>query len=153
MRRRWILFAVAVAALSIDQLTKLWIESTLPLGDLIPLFSFFNLVHVLNTGAAFSFLADQAGWQRWFFIALGAGISGALLFSIIRQPLQKDGLSFALLIGGAMGNVTDRIYRSAVVDWLDFYVNQWHWPAFNFADIFIVTAAALVCLRTMQRNE
>lgn len=145
IRRRMFVLLLAATVLIVDQLTKFWIESTLDVGQYISLSSFFNIVHALNTGAAFSFLADEPGWQRWFFIALGTCISLAMIVSLMLQPFQRDGVSFALLIGGAMGNVTDRVTRGAVVDWLDFYLYQWHWPAFNIADVAIVAAAALLC--------
>lgn len=146
-RQRAFVLALALTVLIVDQLTKFWIESILNVGQFIPLSSFLNLVHTLNTGAAFSLLAEQPGWQRWFLISIGICISLALTISLMIQPSQKDGASFALLIGGAMGNVTDRITRGAVVDWLDFYLYQWHWPAFNVADIAIVAAAVLLCMR------
>ncbi|GGI55645.1 hypothetical protein GCM10011430_28190 [Oxalicibacterium solurbis] len=79
-------------------------------------------------------------------IALGVGISAALTISIVLHPLQKTATSFALLIGGAMSNVADRLTRGAVVDWLDFYLMRWHWPAFNIADMSIVVGALLLCL-------
>ncbi len=148
-RRLGLMLGLALTVLVVDQLTKFWVESTLDVGQFIPLSSFFNIVHALNTGAAFSLLADEPGWQRWFLIALGICISVALMISLMLQPFQKDGTSFALLVGGAMGNVTDRITRGAVVDWLDFYLYRWHWPAFNIADVAIVTAAILLCVRTL----
>lgn len=153
MRRRVVVLVFAATVLIVDQLTKSWIESTLEVGQFISLSSFFNIVHALNTGAAFSFLADEPGWQRWFFIALGTCISLALVISLMLQPFQRDGITLALLVGGAMGNVTDRVTRGAVVDWLDFYLYQWHWPAFNIADVAIVTAAALLCLHAATSHK
>ena len=89
--------------------------------------AFFNLVHVYNTGAAFSFLADQSGWQRWFFISLTGVIAGVLMYWLHRLPRRHtwEGLAYALVLGGAFGNVTDRIYLGHVVDFLDFHWNQY----------------------------
>ena len=116
-----------------------------PYGASYPFTSYFNLVHVWNRGAAFSFLADTGGWQRYAFIALGICISTALAVLLYRGLANRlEAPAFALIIGGALGNVTDRISLGYVVDYLDFHWQGWHWPAFNIADIAITTGAVLL---------
>lgn len=138
---RWVAFASLCAVL--DQATKAVIEAWLPLHSALPVAPIFNLVHVLNPGAAFSFLADQAGWQRLFFAGVALIASVVLAVMIARKPRPMEATAYALILGGAVGNLIDRIVRGAVVDWLDFYVNHWHWPAFNLADVWIVSKRLL----------
>lgn len=113
--------------------------------------NFFNLVHVWNYGAAFSFLADAGGWQRFFFGGIALLVS-AWLICMLRKPLATlDRLGYAMVLGGALGNGLDRGVRGYVVDFLDFHAFGWHWPAFNVADIGIVCGAALlVCASFLQ---
>ena len=140
----WIAFATLFAVL--DQASKAVIEIWLPLHNSMPVAENFNLVHVLNPGAAFSFLADQAGWQRLFLAGIAAFASVFLVVLIVRKPRFIEATAYSLILGGAVGNLVDRIVRGAVVDWLDFYVNHWHWPAFNLADVWIVIGAGLLIL-------
>lgn len=109
---------------------------------------FFNLVHVYNKGAAFSFLADQGGWQRWFFAVLAFAICGLLIHWLRKQSVAQrwSGIAYSLIIGGALGNVFDRLVLGHVVDFLDFYWQRAHWPAFNLADSFIFIGAAMIVL-------
>jgi signal peptidase II len=105
----------------------------------------FNLVHVLNPGAAFSFLADASGWQRYFLSAIGLTVSAVLVWMLWRGVKNRlEAVAYASLIGGALGNVIDRLRLGAVVDYLDFYWRDWHWPAFNLADILVVGGAGLL---------
>lgn len=128
----------------VDHATKWLIQAYLPYGSSIPVTGFFNLVHVWNTGAAFSFLADESGWQRYFFIALAIAVSAALAW-MLRKPLPTaEALAFSLIIGGALANAIDRLVRGHVVDFLDFHWRDWHWPAFNAADIALTFGAALI---------
>lgn len=143
-RRAWVWLACAGGCTLLDQLSKAAIESALPLGSVIPMTSFFNLVHTLNPGAAFSFLADAQGWQRVFFSVVALIASVVLIVLIVRKPSENDAIAYALILGGAVGNLIDRVFRGAVVDWLDFYWNGWHWPAFNLADVWIVSGAGLL---------
>ena len=131
--------------IALDQLTKLWVVSLLKLGQSIELTSFFNLVFVFNPGAAFSFLSDAGGWQRWFFIVLALAVSGWLTL-LIRQHQSERllPLAAALILGGALGNVIDRVRFGAVVDFLDVHVAGWHWPAFNVADSAISVGVVLL---------
>lgn len=140
--RRWSIIALVVIV--IDHAIKALIQMELPYGASIAVTQFFNLVHVWNTGAAFSFLANESGWQRYFFIALAAVVSVTLAW-ILRKPLPRaQALAFSLIIGGALANAIDRVLRGYVVDFLDFHWRDWHWPAFNAADIALALAAALL---------
>lgn len=149
---RWLLLAAAVIAL--DQLSKAWILRHYALGDSTLVTGFFNIVRAHNTGAAFSFLAGHDGWQRWFFVALAVGVSGVIVW-LLRANAQRRGfaLSLSLILGGAVGNVIDRLLHGYVVDFLDFH---WaflspvfyggHYPAFNVADAAITVGAVLLIL-------
>ena len=138
-------FGMALAAVIADQGTKFAITQWLDLGQSVALTSFFNLVHVLNSGAAFSFLAGAGGWQRYFFILLGTSISLWLAVLLHKgAPNRVEAFGYSLLLGGAMGNVIDRVWGGAVIDFLDVHVAGWHWPAFNFADIAINVAVGLL---------
>ena len=129
----------------LDQLTKFWIVSALRLGQSIELTAFLNLVFVYNPGAAFSFLSDAGGWQRWFFVGLALAVSTWLTL-LIRQHASERllPLAAALILGGALGNVIDRIRFGAVVDFLDAHAAGWHFPAFNAADSAISVGVALL---------
>jgi len=142
---RWFLLAAALT--SADQLVKFVVAASLPWQASMAVTPFFNLVHVWNPGAAFSFLADAGGWQKLFFTAVGLLVSGVLAFLLWRGVRSRlETLAYVALIGGALGNVIDRIRLGAVVDYLDFYWQSWHWPAFNLADIFVVTGCGLLIL-------
>ena len=137
-------YAMAVCAFIADQFAKLVIVRTYAYGEQVEVTPFFNIVHVLNPGAAFSFLAGAGGWQRYFFIALGLAVS-ALLVRTLKQRLPRiEALGYSLILGGALANVADRILRGSVVDFLDFHWHGAHWPAFNLADVTI--SAGTVCL-------
>jgi len=142
--RRWWLLAVAV--LGLDVSSKAAISTLMPYGESIPLTGFFNLVHVWNTGAAFSFLANAGGWQRYFFIALAFGVSIWLTLELRKPRPALEVVAYSLILGGALGNAVDRLLRGHVVDHLDFHLGGWHWPAFNVADIGIVCGALLMVL-------
>jgi signal peptidase II len=149
---RWLVLAVGVMAL--DQFSKSWMLAHFQLMESMPVTSFFNLVLVFNSGAAFSFLADAGGWQKWFFILLAAGIASWLLV-MLRQHAQERLLpaALALVLGGALGNVIDRLRFDAVVDFLDFHLAGYHWPAFNVADSAISIGVVLMLLHQFQRRE
>ena len=144
----WYLFAVSLVGL--DQATKYAVQVLMPLRTSIEVTSFFNLVHVLNPGAAFSFLADAGGWQRYLFVGLGAVVSVFLAFALWRGVRSRlETAAYVGMMGGALGNVIDRLRIGAVVDYLDFHWLGWHWPAFNLADIFVVGGAALLILASV----
>ncbi len=143
--RMWPWLALAVILFIADQFTKTLILGYYRLGDATYVTSFFNIVRAHNTGAAFSFLADSSGWQRWFFTAIGVG---AALFIVwmLRSHAGQRLFSFALacILGGAVGNVVDRLMHGYVVDFLDFHLAGRHFPAFNIADSAITVGA--ICL-------
>jgi signal peptidase II len=138
---------LAFAIILADQFTKVLIVGYYQLGDSTYVTSFFNVVRVHNTGAAFSFLAGASGWQRWFFTVLGFVASGAIIWMLKKHPGQRL-FSFALacILGGAIGNVIDRIVHGYVVDFLDFHWRNMHFPAFNVADAAISIGAACLIL-------
>ena len=142
---RWL--ALAALVLILDQISKTWVLANFHLMDRQIVTSFFNLVLVFNPGASFSFLADAGGWQKWFFVILAAGISFWLL-GLLRKHAQERLLpaALALILGGAIGNLIDRLRFDAVVDFLDFHVAGYHWPAFNVADSAITVGIVLMLL-------
>ncbi len=148
LRLLWLSILIIV----LDQITKLWILNNVALRiDRIEVLPFFDIIHVRNYGAAFSFLSDQAGWQRFLFISLAIGISAVLATMLRRQhkSMRCVNIAFALIIGGAVGNVIDRIWLGSVVDFLDLYYGNYHWPAFNIADSAIVLGAITMVLDSL----
>ena len=135
-----------------DQFTKVLIVGYFQLGDSTLVTSFFNLVRAHNTGAALSFLNGASGWQRWFFTAIGVA-AAALIFWLLRSHASQRLFSFALafILGGAIGNVFDRVLYGHVVDFLDFHWRNWHFPAFNVADSAITIGAACLILDELLR--
>ncbi|MBW6390309.1 MULTISPECIES: signal peptidase II [Halomonadaceae] len=138
---RWLWLAAAVVLLDLG--TKAVMSSLLSYGQPVEVLPFFNLTLLHNTGAAFSFLADHPGWQRWFFAAIAVGASIALTVWMSRLKADEKLLaaSLALVIGGALGNLYDRLVHGYVVDFLSFHVAGWYYPAFNVADIGITLGA------------
>lgn len=142
-------YSLAFAVFAGDQAAKSYLAMTTPLGWSQEVASFFNLVHVLNPGAAFSFLAGAGGWQRWFFLAIALGISAWLVWMLARPLRHLEALAYSLILGGALGNAFDRAVRGQVIDYLDFHLRGWHWPAFNIADIAIVSGAVALVLQSL----
>lgn len=143
-------YLIAALVFISDAVSKYFVHEFTPYGWNQPVTGFFNLVHVWNKGAAFSFLADAGGWQRIFFVAVAAVASVWLIF-MLRRPMRFiEQLALSLILGGALGNGTDRAVRGYVVDFLDFYWRGWHWPAFNIADIGIVCGAVLMVLASLK---
>ncbi len=130
---------------AVDQLTKFAMTQWLERGQSVRVTPFFDLVLVYNPGAAFSFLSDAGGWQRWFFVLLALGIS-VWLVRLIRLHTRERwlALSFALILGGALGNVIDRLFHGAVIDFLYFHAGRYGWPAFNVADSAISVGVVLL---------
>lgn len=143
---KWLWLSVVVIAL--DQATKVAAEIWLQYHDPVPVLPFFNLMLSYNTGAAFSFLADAGGWQRWFFVLLALGVSAVIVFWLSRLPPAQRWVAVALslVLGGAIGNVIDRLAYGHVIDFLDFFVGQWHWPTFNIADSAITIGVAVLLI-------
>ncbi|MFQ3345728.1 MAG: signal peptidase II [Porticoccaceae bacterium] len=138
-----------------DQLTKAWIVTDFSYGQGRVITDFFNLVHVHNYGAAFSFLSDAGGWQRWFFTILSSVVSVVIVVWITRLPRQRwlESLALALILGGALGNLYDRVFLGYVVDFLDFHWSGRHFPAFNVADSGITVGAFLLILDTFISDQ
>ena len=141
--RKWL--GVALAVIVADHLTKWWVTSSLDFQEAVPVLPFFSLVLVHNTGAAFSFLADAGGWQRWVFIAIGV-IATVIIVRLLKRHGHEPHLALplALVLGGALGNVIDRVVLGHVVDFLYFHYRGLAWPAFNVADAAISVGAALL---------
>ena len=145
---------LALVVLVVDFVTKRWVESSLFHGEQIPLTSFFNLVLTYNAGAAFSFLSDAAGWQRWFFSAIAGGASVLIVYLLRKHAAEKlFCVALSLILGGALGNLWDRITLGHVVDFLDFHAVGYHWPAFNVADSAIFIGAMLLIVDSFRRKE
>jgi len=148
----WVWLSIAAVLLLADQFTKILIVSTYALGEGFPVTHFFNIVRVHNEGAAFSFLATAGGWQRWFFTGLGVVATIAMVWMLKKHPGQKlFGFAIACILGGAAGNVIDRVLYGYVVDFLDFYYAGIHFPAFNIADCGISVGAAFLILDEVLR--
>jgi signal peptidase II len=143
---------IALLIIVLDQFTKVLILGHFQLGDSRYVTSFFNVVRVHNTGAAFSFLAGASGWQRWFFVALGAAATIFITIMLRRhghQTLFASALS--LILGGAIGNVVDRLLHGYVVDFLQFHWGGWYFPSFNVADSAITVGAVLLIWDEIRR--
>jgi signal peptidase II len=152
LNSRWLWFAAAFFGFASDQAIKFAVTERMQLFESVPVFPSFNWVYVLNPGAAFSFLANAGGWQRYFFTIFAVVVSVVLLVMLWRGVSSKvESLAYALIIAGALGNAVDRVRIGAVVDYLDFYWRTWHWPAFNLADIWVVSAAMLLMLSAFQQ--
>ena len=146
--------AIALIILVVDLLTKRWVESSLFFGQQIPITSYFNLVLTYNAGAAFSFLSEESGWQRWFLSSIAVGASVFIVYLLHKNKDQKLlCVSLSMILGGALGNLWDRITLGHVVDFLDFYVGSYHWPAFNVADAAIVVGASLLIIESFQNKD
>ncbi|MDZ7919204.1 signal peptidase II [Rhodoferax sp.] len=138
---RWVWIVVVLALVSLDQITKVFFASIIPLGGLIEVTSWFNFVHVLNTGAAFSILADAGGWQRWFFISISVLVVLPItVLCLLRKIDPAERWIGAGVVAGGSGNLIDRVQTGAVIDFLDLHWKALHWPAFNLADVFVVCA-------------
>ena len=135
--------------LALDQWSKAWVLESLPEYTSVPVVEgFWNWYRTYNTGAAFSFLADAGGWQKYFFMALAFAISGLMAWMLARTPRGdwRQALPLALVIGGALGNVIDRFVHGHVVDFIQWHVGEHYWPAFNIADSAVVGGAVGIAL-------
>ena len=152
---KWLWLSIVVLVL--DQWTKLLATENLVLHDPVPIMPSFNIMLAHNTGAAFSFLSDAGGWQRWFFIVLAIGVSIVLVIWLARLAAQQrwTAISLTLILGGAIGNVWDRIQYGYVVDFIQVYYDEWYWPAFNIADSAIFVGAAMLIIESFrgENNE
>ena len=146
---RWLWLTLVV--LIVDQVSKQLAVSELVLHEAVPLMPSLNLMLAYNSGAAFSFLSSASGWQRWFFVILALAVSTVLIFWLRRltsaQSMQASAL--ALILGGALGNVWDRLLYGYVIDFIDVYYGAWHFPVFNIADSAITVGAVLLIIETI----
>lgn len=143
-------YGLAAIIVVLDQLSKWVVLNHVQYGETIYVAPFWNWVLTFNPGAAFSFLADQPGWQRWFFSVLALGVSGWIALELKRSPEQRlMALALTLVMGGALGNVIDRIRFGAVVDFIQWHVAGYYWPAFNVADSAITLGAVLMVWATL----
>ncbi len=143
---RWLLIALAVVIL--DQWTKYLVSSSLSYGQRVNVTPFFDLIYTVNPGAAFSFLAGAGGWQRWFFTIVAVVVSVVLVIWILRLPAKARWMpiTLSLILGGAIGNVLDRVRLGHVEDFLLFYWGSWSFPAFNVADMAITVGAVMLLI-------
>jgi len=150
---RWLSLTMLVIVL--DQITKIWADNALQLYRPLEVMPFFNLMLAYNPGAAFSFLSDAGGWQRWFFTALSSVVSVALLIWLHRLKEQERGMaaSLSLILAGAVGNLIDRIAYGHVIDFIDVYYQKHHWPAFNIADSAICIGAVIMIVLTLREGR
>ncbi len=141
----WLWLGLALLVVVLDQLSKTLILGSFQLNDSRTVTSWFNLVRVHNTGAAFSFLAGASGWQRWFFVGLGTVASAFIVWMLKKHPGQKlFCFAVTMIMGGAIGNVVDRLLHGYVVDFIQVHYGGWYFPSFNLADSAITLGA--ICL-------
>ncbi|MCP3867000.1 MAG: lipoprotein signal peptidase [Gammaproteobacteria bacterium] len=147
----WLSLAVVVT----DQISKQLVERSLQLYESVPLLPFFNLTLVYNEGAAFSFLSDQGGWQRWFFSIVAVLVTLVLVYWLrgLSRLERWPAVALSLIIGGALGNLIDRVLFGHVIDFIDLFYQQWHWPAFNVADSAISVGVVLMLLDAFRNRE
>jgi signal peptidase II len=148
----WPWLALAVVVIVLDQFTKTLILGFFNYGESRYVTSFFNVVRVHNTGAAFSFLAGASGWQRWFFIGLGSLATLFMTWLLYQHPTQRMfSLALSLIMGGALGNVLDRLLHGYVVDFIQVHAGGWYFPSFNVADSAISIGAVLLIVDELRR--
>jgi len=146
MKRDYLLIALAV--LISDQLTKYWAASVLIKGS-VPVAPFLSFTLVHNTGAAFGFMSDAGGWQNLFFMVVAALASVLIVVMLWRLQDRWVGYALSLILGGALGNLVDRVLHGFVIDFIDVYYGTWHWPAFNIADSAIVVGVGLMLIDSL----
>jgi len=147
-------FVIAAAVVAADRVIKLIVLQAIAPGEVLAVTGFFNLVLVFNKGAAFSLLAAAPGWQTPLFAAIAIAAAAFISFLLVRHPGQRlfcAGL--ALILGGALGNLWDRLEWGQVVDFLDFHAAGWHWPAFNVADSAITVGAGLLIVESFLHRD
>ena len=145
---------ISTVIVALDLFTKHLVQSALAYGEHMTITSFFNLVLTYNAGAAFSFLSDASGWQRWFFSGIAASASVLIVYLLHKHAAEKlFCMSLSLVLGGALGNLWDRIALGHVVDFLDFHISGYHWPAFNVADSAIFVGAMLLIVESFRHKK
>ena len=150
---KWLWLAVIVIVL--DQLTKQIAASVLEMYQPVAVMPMFNWTLMHNTGAAFSFLSDKGGWQRWFFTAIAIIVSAVLIAwtSKLKTDEKWQAIAFALILGGAIGNVIDRVNYGYVIDFIDVYYQDYHWPAFNIADSGITVGVTILIIESFRHHK
>lgn len=141
-------FGLALAIIGLDLGTKFWALTALSYNTPEPVLPVLNWTLRYNTGAAFSFLAGAGGWQRWFFTLLALGVSALLAVWLLRRPPPLEASAYALIMGGALGNLYDRLRHGHVVDFIELHAGGYYWPAFNIADMAICLGAGLLLLHS-----
>jgi signal peptidase II len=154
-RQAWLWYVAALIVLLLDQFSKMWISERFTFGESYVLTSFFNFTLWYNEGAAFSFLANQGGWQRWFFSILASGVSVALVVWIARiaQHNRREAFALSFILGGALGNLYDRIVHGHVIDFIVVHYQNHYWPAFNLADSAITLGAIVLIADLFLKKE
>ena len=154
-RQAWLWYVVAVSVMLLDQLSKVWISNHLTYGEPVVLTSFFNFMLLHNHGAAFSFLAEAGGWQRWFFALIAVVVSALLIIWIHRsaEKNKREAFALAFILGGAIGNLYDRVVLGHVVDFIVFHYQDHYWPAFNLADSAITLGAFILIAEMFLTKE
>jgi signal peptidase II len=139
---------LSAVVIMLDQLSKRLVDTSMQLYQSIELIPFFQLTYLRNQGAAFSFLSQAGGWQRWFFVGLAVTASGLICYWLKRLEKHQrwEAAAWALILGGALGNLIDRVLYGYVIDFLDVYYGEWHWPAFNVADSAITVGVAMLLI-------
>ena len=146
-------FALSAIVIALDLYTKHLIQLSFSFGEHVPVTSYFDLVRYHNTGAAFSFLANAGGWQHWFFVSISVIASAVMVYLLTKHTHNKlFCLGIALVLGGALGNLYDRLTLGYVVDFLFFYYQKWAWPAFNVADSAICVGVGLLFLDSFKQT-
>ena len=150
---KWLWLAALVIVL--DQVTKQVAANMLEMYQPVAVMPMFNWTLMHNTGAAFSFLSDQPGWQRWFFTTIALVVSIVLISwtSKLKTEEKWQAIAFALIMGGAIGNVIDRVIHGYVIDFIDVYYQDWHWPAFNIADSAIFVGVAILIIESFRHHK
>lgn len=146
---------ISILVFALDLITKYIIVSHFHLFESVKILPIFNFTYVRNYGAAFSFLAEHSGWQKYLFVVLALAISLGLLYILWKNNRAKklQNTAYALIIGGALANCCDRLYNGFVIDFLDFHWKAWHYPVFNVADMAICVGAGLLIFDGMKENK
>ncbi len=150
---KWL--SLSTLILILDQASKIWVDTSMDLYQSFAIFPSFNITYARNYGAAFSFLSDAGGWQRWFFAVLAIGISVGLVIWLKRLKTEETllALSISLILGGAVGNIIDRVLYGYVIDFLDVYYQTHHWPIFNIADSAICVGVACMLYESFTNDS
>lgn len=146
---------ISTVVIVLDQITKIYIDGSLALGERIPVMPSFNITLWYNEGSAFSFLSNAGGWQRWFFTIVSSVVSIVLIVWLYRLTRQEKLMtwSIALILGGAIGNLIDRVAYGHVVDFIQWYYQSWYFPTFNIADAAITVGAIFLLISTFTTPE